>query len=520
MSEPLHVAFVWHMHQPYYRSAARAPSTCPGRGCTRSRTTSTWSVRWHRFPDLHQTFNLVPSLVEQLEAYASGDFSDVYWDHTLRPAADLDEAERAFIVERMCERPDHPRARAFPRYLELARKRESCCSLGWGECGRAFSVEELRDLQVWFNLAWFDPQSLETQPLAGLVGKGRGFEETDKGIVAEAQRSILASTLPTYREAARRGQIELTTSPYFHPILPLLCNTDSARFGAPDAILPPRRFAHPEDAREQIRLALDKHACVFGETPAGMWCSEQAVGEEMLPLLLQAGVRWTVSDETVLARSLGGSAPIDLASMSRALPPCDLPTGATTTPLGATDLYRPYLWSGRGRRWPSSSGTTPSPTSWASPTSLGFPRRGERPVAQAPRDTRQPRAAAAGAGRRSSARHHCPRWRERLGVLSARWPGLPRTPVRGSGCGRFPAVRHCLGALGRTPGEEAPGVAPYGFVDRRRPPHVEWRSRTQRRLGSPPFGSGPRCFTPVGRRCQYRVRPTGGGVAAHPGSRG
>jgi alpha-amylase/alpha-mannosidase (GH57 family) len=348
MSEPLHVAFVWHMHQPYYRSAVSGAFDMPWARMHALKDYADMVNSLEPFPRLHQTFNLVPSLVEQLEVYASGDFSDVYWDHTLKPAASLDGAERAFIVERMCERPDHPRARAFPRYLELARKRESCCALGWGECGRAFSVEEIRDLQVWFNLAWFDPLSLETEPLAGLVRKGRDFEEADKQILAVAQRSILASTLPTYREAARRGQIELTTSPYFHPILPLLCNTDSARLGAPDAIVPPRRFAHPEDAREQIRLALDKHACVFGETPAGMWCSEQAVGEDVLPLLLQAGIRWTVSDETVLARSLGGAAPIDHASRARALPPCDLPAGATTAPLGASDLYRPYLLEREG----------------------------------------------------------------------------------------------------------------------------------------------------------------------------
>ena len=96
-----------------------------------------------RYPDLHQTFNLVPSLVEQLENYASGAFVDVYWEHTLKPAADLDPAERAFVVERMCERSDHPRARSHPRYLELARKREAQASRGWEACARAFTVDEL-----------------------------------------------------------------------------------------------------------------------------------------------------------------------------------------------------------------------------------------------------------------------------------------------------------------------------------------------------------------------------------------
>jgi alpha-amylase/alpha-mannosidase (GH57 family) len=260
------------------------------------------------YPGLHQTFNLVPSLVEQLEDYASGDFSDVYWDLTLKPAADLDPEERAFVVEHMCERPDHPRAGLHPRYLELARSREARASSGRQACAAAFTTDELRDLQVWFNLAWFDPQTLAADPLRELVERGRGFREEDKLVLAGVQADILTRTLPAYREAARRGQAELSTSPYYHPILPLLCNSDSARISAPDVLLPRRRFAHREDAVEQITTAIRKHESVFGERPRGMWCSEQAVGEEVIPLLTEAGLAWTISDESVLARSLGGVA--------------------------------------------------------------------------------------------------------------------------------------------------------------------------------------------------------------------
>ncbi len=106
---------------------------------------------------------------------------------------------------------------------------------------------------MWFNLAWFDPQALETDPLRQLVERGRDFREEDKQVLAAVQADILAGVLPAYRDAARRGQIELSTSPYFHPILPLLCNTDSARIASPDVLLPPRRFAHPEDAAEQVK---------------------------------------------------------------------------------------------------------------------------------------------------------------------------------------------------------------------------------------------------------------------------
>jgi hypothetical protein len=196
----------------------------------------------------------------------------------------------------------------------------------------SFTVPELRDLQIWFNLAWFEPQALTQDPLAGLAARGRDFTEEDKAALAAAQADILARTLPAYREAAARGQIELSTSPYFHPILPLLVNTDSARVAVGAARLPLARFAHPEDAAAQVRMAMDAHETMFGTPPRGMWCSEQAVGEDVIPLLTDAGLEWTISDEIVLARSLSGTV---------------RPEAAADDPLAA---YFPYLLEREGRR--------------------------------------------------------------------------------------------------------------------------------------------------------------------------
>jgi alpha-amylase/alpha-mannosidase (GH57 family) len=300
------------------------------------------------YPTIHQTFNLVPSLVEQLEDYAAGDAADVYWEHTMKPAAELSPSERAFVVERMCERSDHPRAKSHPRYLDLAHKRESEACRGWDTCSRLFSVDELRDLQIWFNLAWFDPSLLEAPALAALVERGRDYREEDKLVLGRVQRDILARVIPAYQEAAGRGQIEVSTSPYFHPILPLLTNSDTARIAAGDTVLPRRRFAHPEDAWEQVLSGVAKHERVFGTRPRGMWCSEQAVGEDVLPLLMKAGLEWTIGDQTVLSRSLTGSAARSGAAREGAAARGGSPArGDTGTPGGAADAptsaYTPYL---------------------------------------------------------------------------------------------------------------------------------------------------------------------------------
>ncbi len=333
-SEPLHVAFVWHMHQPYYRLGRGAPFEMPWARMHALKDYLDMVETLSAYPTLHQTFNLVPSLVEQIEDYASGDFHDIYWEHTVKPAADLEPEERAFILERMCERPGHPRARAHPRYLELAHKREANSMHGWEVCAGVFTVDEIRDLQVWFNLAWFDPQALERTALADLVQQNKGFREEDKQTLAKVQSAILSRTLPAYRDAADRGQIEISTSPFFHPILPLLTNTDSARVSVADALLPSRRFAHPQDARDQVLMAVAKHEEVFGRRPRGMWCSEQAVGEDVIPLLLQAGIAWTISDELVLKRSLSGTV------RSLAGGPAETEPARTDDPLAA---YHPHL---------------------------------------------------------------------------------------------------------------------------------------------------------------------------------
>jgi alpha-amylase/alpha-mannosidase (GH57 family) len=333
MTAPLAVAFVWHMHQPHYRRPLTGEFSMP------------W-VRLHAlkdywdmvailddFPTLHQTFNLVPSLVAQLETYASGDYVDVYWEHTLGPAADLDRTEIAFVLERLCDRSWHPRVQRYPRYLELALKKERCWAHGLDACLAEFTVAELRDLQIWAMLAWFDPVVLEAEPLASLVSRGRDFTEADKQTMADVQRDLLARILPTYRRARDEGRIELTTSPYYHPILPLLINTDSARVARGDIALPPRRFAHPEDAREQIVRGLDAHQTTFGARPRGMWCSEMSVGEDVLPLLAEFGVGWTIADEGLLARSLGR----------------DLARSDEGHLLDPSALYRPYRLHREGR---------------------------------------------------------------------------------------------------------------------------------------------------------------------------
>jgi hypothetical protein len=145
--------------------------------------------------------------------------------------------------------------------------------------------------------------------------KGRDYDRGDVAALLEAQRRLLAAVVPRWRRLAERGQVELSATPYYHPILPLLCDTDSAHRALPQLPLPPR-FAHPDDARWHVREAVRSHAERFGAPPAGMWPAEGSVSPEALEVLASEGVRWAASDEGVLLRSLPHDAP-RLASVYR-----------------------------------------------------------------------------------------------------------------------------------------------------------------------------------------------------------
>ena len=119
------------------------------------------------------------------------------------------------------------------------------------------------------------------------------------------ERELFGRVLPAHAEAAKKGSIEISTSPFYHPILPLVCDTNAGAVSTPGLPLPQNRFRHPEDAREQLVRGLDLHEKVFGIRPKGMWPSEGSVSEEAMAIAHELGVHWMATDEGVLGRSTG-----------------------------------------------------------------------------------------------------------------------------------------------------------------------------------------------------------------------
>ena len=301
------VALLWHMHQPFYQDLVTGEHILPW--VRLHATKDYWGMvaLLKEFPNVRLTFNLVPSLLVQVEAFARDDARDRHLDIGLKPADRLSDEERVFCVEQFFHAHRPRMIDPFPRYAELLARRGTN---GSGLSARAqagqFSVDDLRDLQVWHKLVWIDAAYFATDPrIRGLVEKGRGFSEEDKLVLRSVELELLGKVIPDYREAAQRGQVELSTSPFYHPILPLLCDTDVYLRTHPHSRMPREPFRHPEDAFEQLTRAAALHERLFGRKPDGVWPSEGSVSDDMVPLVARAGFRWMATDETILARSIG-----------------------------------------------------------------------------------------------------------------------------------------------------------------------------------------------------------------------
>jgi len=301
----VHVCFFWHMHQPYYTDPVSGSASMPWVRLHATKAYYDMAFLLEQFPAVHATFNFTPSLLLQLHEIGSGTVHDLFLERAQRPAAELTAEEKAFLIRHFFAANWATMVRPYPRYHELLVKRGlSVSDQDLQRAARQFSTQELLDLQVWHNLAWFGYGTVRRYPrLAALRHKNRGFTEEDKQEVLALQRVAIQEIVPLYRRLLERQQIELTTTPFFHPILPLIIDTEITKRARPDLPLP-SRFRAPDDALAQLQRAVAFHTDTFGQRPTGLWPSEGSVCPELLPLLPRVGLRWLATDEGVLARSL------------------------------------------------------------------------------------------------------------------------------------------------------------------------------------------------------------------------
>ena len=329
----MNVVVLWHMHQPYYVNPLTKKAKMP------------W-VRLHAAkgyldmidlvsanPGVRVTFNFTPVLVRQINELVGGEVEDEWETLSRKPAANLDDLDRRLLVENFFKINWDTLVRPVPRYAELlARRGGSYSSDKVDSIARSFTEADFRDLQLLYNLQWCGFSAFRRFPeLAEIKAKGRDFSEQDKLTVLEVHRKILGMVLGEYRAAQERGQIELTTTPYFHPIMPLVYDTNIARRCQPGSPLP-AQFSAPDDVRAQLRLAQELHEKTFGRRARGLWPSEGSIAPEIVPLMVEAGIEYFGSDEGNLFKSLKH----DLAWMNRSVDHLELFQGWRVHAGGAT----------------------------------------------------------------------------------------------------------------------------------------------------------------------------------------
>lgn len=290
------VCFLWHMHQPDYRNPRTGVLEMPWVALHAVKDYGDMLER-ARLAGFACTFNLVPSLLEQLRDWAAGSASDRVLGLIGRDPADLEQSERDLLERFVCA-VQVPRMTAdLPEYARLVERTRT---------GVRPSDVELRDMQLGFLLAWTGNR-LRREPLvAELLRQGSGFQAHQRDQLLEMHRAFAAGLIDEYRQAQRDGLIEVSSTPFNHPILPLLLDIRSARVALPGLDIPavsPDLFA--EDARRQVMDALEFMQDAGFDQVRGFWPSEGSLSPATAQVLADAGLHWTASDEGVLRLSRG-----------------------------------------------------------------------------------------------------------------------------------------------------------------------------------------------------------------------
>ncbi len=322
----LYLNLVWHQHQPLYYKDENGVYTRPWVRAHATKDYYDMAAILQQYPDVKVTINLTPVLIKQLDDFSQNGAIDKYWQLSLIPPADLTTDEKVFILTRFFDANwDHIIAR-FPRYQELLDKRGTGDEESINQALAAFGDQDYLDLQIWFNLAWFDPDLLGQEPLSQLVQKERNYNETEKAILFSEVEKVMADIIPLHKAMQESGQIEVITTPYAHPILPLLIDSNIAAVGNPSAELP-QKFSYPQDALVHLQKSVEIYQNHFGVSPQGLWPGEGSVAQLMVPFVIKSGYQWMATGEPVLAKSLG------IGTFTR---------DAKETVKEADLLYRPY----------------------------------------------------------------------------------------------------------------------------------------------------------------------------------
>ena len=254
-----------------------------------------------KFPKLKLNFNIVPALLDSIIDYTENGYHDIHSELSVADTENLTDEEKAFILNNFFSSKFETMIYRSETYRNLYQKRFAKDVADIED----FSAEELSDLMALFNLVWIDSVHYDRYPrLKELWAKRSGYTREDRIEIIGIQKQIIREIIPAYKKYIQTGRIELTTSPYYHAILPILFDVKTSIKSVSTTEGLPQALGMADDAKFQIRSALDRIEEVFGVRPKGIWPPELCLGPKTLNYLAKEGIEWTISDEGILSDSI------------------------------------------------------------------------------------------------------------------------------------------------------------------------------------------------------------------------
>ncbi|MCP5301358.1 MAG: glycoside hydrolase [Chromatiaceae bacterium] len=312
----MNLVLCWHMHQPWYRESQDGEYCLPWVYLHGLKDYVDMAAHLEAHPKMRCVVNFTPVLLEQLDDYAQQFKSHLasgtpFSDPLLNLLAGItpipaDAEQRAEIV-RACRRAHapmmidvHARFRAlFDLVMSLDRKRVDPSRL------RYLNDQFFLDLLSWYHLAWLGHSLKRLPDVQALMDREQEFDAEARQVLLRVMSDAFDGLLARYAKLARTGQIELSMTPYGHPIVPLLIDLGAMHCSLPEA-KGPQADAYPggsDRARWHMREGIRVFERYLGCKPTGVWLSEGGVSTDALKLLDEFGIRWSASGEGVWANS-------------------------------------------------------------------------------------------------------------------------------------------------------------------------------------------------------------------------
>ncbi|WP_297889816.1 glycoside hydrolase family 57 protein [Sulfurihydrogenibium sp.] len=292
----LYLCFLWHMHQPYYKNPFTNLFEMPW--VFLHAIKDYYEIPWYLSKyNIKATFNLVPSLLEQIQEYIQNPDSCYFLKTIKKPVDTLTENEKSYLKDFLFSANLNTMIKPLERYYQLYLKKHSTDS--------KFTNQELIDLEVLFLLSWSGNYLRENNKVVKeLLQKKHTYTEEEKYQLITTLTDFLKEIVPLYKKLCEKGQIEISTTPYYHPILPLLIDINSAKESLPNIELPKIKSGFKDDADIQVKKAVNFYRNIFNKSPDGFWPSEGSISNGTLKLFKENNIKWTASDEDVLFGSL------------------------------------------------------------------------------------------------------------------------------------------------------------------------------------------------------------------------